>query len=63
MILIRIFLISLIVYLLVRSFMKFGEQEKTLSGKPDPDGKNNISGKRISKKIGEVIDYEELDKK
>jgi len=62
MILVRFFLISLIVYLLVRSFMRFGEQEKTLSNKPDPGRKDNISGKRISKEIGEVIDYEELDK-
>jgi hypothetical protein len=63
MILVRIFLISLIVYLLVRSFMRFGEEEKTLSGNPAPERKNDISVKRISKEIGEVIDYEELDKK
>jgi len=63
MILVRFFLISLIVYLLVRSFMRFGEEEKSSSGNPDPERKNDISVKRISKEIGEVIDYEELDKK
>jgi len=61
MILIRFFLISLIVYLLVRSFMRFGEEEKPLTNKPQPERKNNISGKKISKEIGEVIDYEELE--
>jgi hypothetical protein len=63
MILFRVFLISLVVYLLFRSFMKLGEHEKTSSERTDQGINDKTSGKRISKEIGEVIDYEELDKK
>jgi hypothetical protein len=63
MILFRLFLISLVVYLLFRSFMKSGEQEKSSYERPDQGINDKTSGKRISKEIGEVIDYEELDNK
>jgi hypothetical protein len=63
MFLIRILLISLIGYLLIRSFMRFGEEEKHLSNRPETERKDNISGKKISKGIGEVIDYEEVENK
>jgi len=61
MILIRFFLVSLILYLLIRSFMRFGEEEKPLANRPEPERKDNIPGKKISKEIGEVIDYEEVE--
>jgi hypothetical protein len=60
MILIRIFLIGLIVYLLVRSFMRFGEeavQGKDYS-KPETGGKPET--KKISKNVGEYVDFEEV---
>jgi hypothetical protein len=60
MILFRVFLIGLIVYLIVRSFTKYNKGDLT-SHKPAPENKDS-SGKKISKEIGEYIDYEELDK-
>jgi len=65
MILVRILLIGLIVYLIIRSFIKQGEENN-----PDrPLGKSEGNGKpeirKISKSVGEYVDYEELkeDKK
>lgn len=60
MILFRVFLIGLIVYLIVRSFTKYSEGDLT-SHKPTPENKDT-SSKKISKEIGEYVDYEELDK-
>jgi hypothetical protein len=59
-ILLRIFLISLIIYLLVRSFVRYfqGEEE---TGEVHED-KNSSHPKKISKEIGEYVDYEEIDK-
>lgn len=60
MILVRILLISLIVYLLIRSFIKHGQEndsERPL-GKPEGDGKPET--RKISKSVGEYVDYEEL---
>jgi hypothetical protein len=63
MILIRFILVSLIVYLIIRSFMKFGkEAEPTLRG-PEQEKSGKATDKKISKEIGEYIDYEEVDKK
>ena len=59
--LIRIFLISLIIYLFVRSFMRFGEPDEEIQQKKEPENKNIKGDKKISKKIGEYIDYEEID--
>jgi hypothetical protein len=60
MILVRILLISLIVYLIIRSFIKH-EQE---SERDRPLGKSGEKGKpetrKISKSVGEYVDYEEL---
>jgi hypothetical protein len=60
MILIRYLLIGLIVYLIVRSLVRFG-------GGPDRKQDGNKSndkqaGKKVSKEIGEYIDYEEVKK-
>lgn len=62
MILIRYFLICLIGYLIVRSFVKFSEEEKRSADKHNPEGKNNVPVKKVSKEIGEYIDYEEIKK-
>ena len=62
MILIRFALIGLIVYLLVRSFMRYGEEETSSTQKSGPE-KNNVTNKKVSKKIGEYVDYEEIDRK
>lgn len=54
MILIRYFLIGLIVYLLARAFLKFGQENKPHS---NPDTSEN---RKVSKDVGEYVDYEEI---
>lgn len=63
MILIRFALIGLIVYLLVRSFMRYGSEDAQSSTNQNPGNKDNLTVKKVSKKIGEYVDYEEVDKK
>jgi large-conductance mechanosensitive channel len=62
MILIRFVLVSLIVYLIIKSFMRYGEEEHTSVPKPEPDKRSKINSKKISKEIGEYIDYEDVNK-
>jgi large-conductance mechanosensitive channel len=62
-ILIRFILVSLIVYLLVRSFMKLVKAEEPAVHKPEPGKSGNATDKKISKEIGEYIDYEEIKEK
>ena len=62
MLLIRYLLVGLIVYLIVRAFVKYGNGDE---GQTPRGGSGNVSkpsAKRISKKTGEYIDYEELPK-
>ena len=63
MILIRFALIGLIVYLLLRSFMRYGQEDSQSTQKQTPEKKDSSSTKKISKKIGEYVDYEEVDRK
>jgi len=58
--LIRFFLISLIVYLIVRSFSQYGNTDKEPGKKPEPQRNNIKDSKKISKEVGEYIDYEEV---
>jgi len=61
MILLRLFLIGLIIYLLFRSFFRYfnsGEENR----EPHEE-KRSADMKRISKDVGDYIDYEEIDKK
>jgi hypothetical protein len=60
MLLIRYLLIGLIVYLIVRSFVIYGNEEKTSGTVKDPDKGKNLTNKKVSKKIGEYIDYEDV---
>jgi hypothetical protein len=58
---IRLILICVIVYLLVRSLVRYVIDE-TPSAHIDPsDKKDKIVNKKISKKTGEYVDYEEVD--
>lgn len=59
--LIRFVLISLIIYLLVRSFTRFIEGEKESGQKGRPDNYRPERDKKISKEVGEFVDYEEVD--
>ncbi len=61
MFLIRVILISLIVYLIVRSFLRSLEVNEPEHRKPEPEKKNNVTIKRISKEVGEYVDYEEVE--
>jgi len=63
MILIRFALIGLIIYLLVRSFMRNGSEYSQSSTNQNPGNKENHTVKKVSKKIGEYVEYEEVDKK
>lgn len=62
MILVRIFLIGLIVYLIIRSFLKYGKDKEPVTGQQQPDGTGKNETKKISKSVGEYVDFEELDK-
>jgi len=62
MILIRFALVSLIVYLIIKSFMRYGEEKHTSVPGPDPDKRSKIDSKKISKEIGEYVDYEDVNK-
>jgi large-conductance mechanosensitive channel len=62
MILIRFVLVSLIFYLLVRSFKRYGKEEHTSVPRPEPDKRSKINSKKISKEIGEYVDYEDVNK-
>jgi hypothetical protein len=60
MILLRYVLIGLIVYLLVRSFVRFGDGSHSRQDGIKSNDKQ--SGKKVSKEVGEYIDYEEIKK-
>jgi hypothetical protein len=60
--LIRFLLISLIAYLIFRSFTQYGHTEDEPLQKPQSPDNNIKKGKKLSKEIGEYIDYEEVDK-
>jgi hypothetical protein len=62
MVIIRLILVGLIIWLIFRSFMRFGEGEKSSSHGSGPENKSTAGSKGVSKKIGEYIDYEEVDK-
>jgi hypothetical protein len=52
-------------YLVVRSFVKFGEAGNSSGDQSQNLNKNNTPQKKVSKEIGEYVDYEEIkeDKK
>jgi len=62
MILIRYILICIIGYLIIRSFIMYSKTGTPSAGKPGPEKKNKAPGKKVSKEIGEYIDYEEVKK-
>ena len=63
MILIRYLLLCIIGYLIIRAFVKFGEEDGYSGKKRETVKKDKVSQKKVSKKIGEYIDYEEIKKK
>jgi hypothetical protein len=63
MILIRYILIGLIVYLIVRAFTRYGDGHGPTATQSGPDKNGKPVTKKVSKEIGEYIDYEEIRKK
>jgi hypothetical protein len=61
MILIRFILISLIVYLIMRSFMRLGEENTSGKRSDRPENKGKAETKKISKNVGEYVDFEEIN--
>jgi len=60
--LIRTILVFLIIYLLVRSFVRFfAEESDALDRKEQRRKEAEAKNKGVSKKIGEYVDYEEVD--
>ena len=62
MILIRFILISLAIYLIIRSLIRYGAEEKPSVNTRGPDSTSRTGSKVVSKKIGEYIDYEDVKK-
>jgi hypothetical protein len=62
MILIRYLLIIIIAYLVIRAFINYGKEATLSSDINKEDKKNTTPSKKVSKEIGEYIDYEELKK-
>jgi hypothetical protein len=58
----RITLIFLIVYLIVRAFIMAGEAKEPPKKSHDHNNDKSKRSKGVPKGIGEYIDYEEIDK-
>ena len=59
---IRLLLIFLIVFLIVRVFILYGLEGNSEKIKTGPEKKNTGPRKGVPKSIGEYVDYEEVDK-
>jgi large-conductance mechanosensitive channel len=59
--LIRFFLVSLIVYLIVRSFLSYGKTGEDQKQNRRSEDKNFKQDRKVSKETGEYVDYEEVD--
>ncbi|MBN2862868.1 MAG: hypothetical protein JXN62_06885 [Bacteroidales bacterium] len=61
MILFRYILIFLIVFLITRSFFRFNQVEDRKGKDTNRSDRNKSQKKKISKEIGEYIDYEDVE--
>ena len=61
--LIRFILVSIIIYLLVKSFVRYFNSQETERKTHGPNYKSETGNKGVSKEIGEYVDYEEIDTK
>lgn len=62
MILIRFILVGVAVYLIVRALSGYNKDGDTSARKPDMGNKSTTNSKKVSKEIGDYIDYEEIKK-
>lgn len=60
-ILFRLALIALIIYLVVRSFVKSGVERELNKRERENSSFKTKNGKKVSKDVGEFVDYEEVD--
>lgn len=60
---IRFILVSLIIYLIVRSFARFFDDQRSVPPGDDHDHHTDSASKNkgVSKEVGEYVDYEEVD--
>jgi len=61
--LIRVILICLIIYLLIRSFVRYWADGNEAAQRTERENKNPKPKKGVPKEIGEYVEYEELKKK
>jgi len=59
--LIRFVLISIIIFLIIRSFARFFQDLNSPDQKDKTGPKNDPKSKGVSKDVGEFVDYEEVD--
>jgi hypothetical protein len=61
--LIRFILVSLIIYLIIRSFARFFDDQRSAPPRDDHDHYTDSGSKDrgVSKEVGEYVDYEEVD--
>jgi len=59
--LIRFVLICTIIFLLIRSFFRFFEDQKSSAGDRDNRDEKKAKTGGVSKNVGEYVDYEEVD--
>jgi large-conductance mechanosensitive channel len=59
--LIRFILVSIIIYLLIRSFARYFEEQSSSGRDQENRREKNPKQKGVSKEIGEYVDYEEVD--
>ncbi len=59
--LIRFILVSIIIYLIIRSFNRYFEEMNSDAREREQKQENTSKSKGISKEIGEYTDYEEVD--
>jgi hypothetical protein len=60
-ILIRFVLISIIIYLLVRSFVRYFQGDDSSVSEHEHGSTNKTKSGGVSKEVGEYVDYEEVD--
>jgi hypothetical protein len=61
--LIRVILISIIIYLIIRSFIRYWSEEDETIQRAERENNNPKTKKGVSKETGEYVKYEELKKK
>ncbi len=62
MIFLRYILVGVAIFLLVRALTSHGETDGKTVRTPEQDSNSKTSNKKVSKKIGDYIDYEEVKK-